>query len=350
MSHELKGREIFAVGTWNGMEFVEADIDDIVANFDKLKDTHKVPLKFGHGPDHEKDKNPMGQPAIGWISRVFKEGQKLFADFSDMPTVVFDAIKNKLYRTVSIEVLFGVDNDGNRFNHVLDAVALLGADQPAVSGLEDLNALLATRTSFTGGHRVAFDTIAGKGEQLQKDDEMDKKEVQELIDATTQPLKDANAELTKKLDKANETIAKFTSEKADDETAAAKEKVTLARKAVVAVLDAAVNKKALTPALRENYEKQIGVDDDERVVDIKLDDVRKMFSVTEKDENVQQGHEKKDDDKKDFDDDPGGQLMTLTRKHQADKGEDDFAVAFGRVCLANPELHVAYLNSNGEKP
>src|SRR5690606_25974082 len=98
---ELRDREIFAVGKWNGLEFTEADLDDIVANFDRLKDIHKVPLKFGHN-----DEQPItdGQPAIGWVSRVYRKGKKLLADFSDVPSVVVEAIKKKLYRTVSVEL------------------------------------------------------------------------------------------------------------------------------------------------------------------------------------------------------------------------------------------------------
>ena len=136
MSHELKGREIFAEGMWNGLNFSSSDLEDIVANFSKLKDDHRVPLKFGHDADHND-----GQPAIGWVERIFKEGTKLFADFTHMPRIVFDAIEQQLYRTISIELLFNVDNDGNKFNHVLDAVALLGADHPAVNSLADLDLL-----------------------------------------------------------------------------------------------------------------------------------------------------------------------------------------------------------------
>jgi len=341
---DLKGREIFAVGTWNNMEFSESDLDDIVANFEKLAETHKVPLKFGHDADHND-----GQPAIGWVSRVFKEGQKLYADFTNMPKTVFEAIKSKLYRTVSVELLFNVTKDGKeRFNHVLDAVALLGADHPAVNTLADLDALLATRTSFAGGHRVAFETIAGTSKKFHKqvEVEMDKKEVQDLIDVATKPLVDSNEQLTKDLKEANTTIAKFTSEKADDEKKAKEEKIKLARANVVSVLDAAVKGKTMTPATREIYEKQIGLDDDERVVSIDVGQIKTMFSV--KDDDDQTGLHKDEKDKIDTKD-PGGQLLTLSKKYQADHGEDSLKVAFSRVSEANPELHRAYLDSNGEK-
>lgn len=347
MSHELKGREIFAVGKWNDMEFTVDDLNDIVDNFGKLKDKHFVPLKFGHEPDHKPDKDIMGQPAIGWISRVFRQGEILFADFADMPRTVFEVIKNKLYRTVSIELLFNVDDDGNKFNHVLDAVALLGTDHPAVTSLADLDALLATRTSFTGGHRAVFETIAGKQKPLIKDEEfeLDKKEVQEMVDAATKPLADANDELRSELKAEKDKVAKFTSDAADAEKQAAEAKVKSSRKEVTEVLDAAVRAKTLDPATREVYEKQIGVDDDVRVVAINLEEVKVMFKVPE---DTKQTGLHKDADEDDVTD-AEAKLMALTRKNQADTGEASFAVSFERVCAANGKLHKAYLDANGEK-
>ncbi len=346
MPHELIGREIFAVGKWNGIEFTEEDLDDIAANFELLKEQHRVPLKFGHN-----DEQPItdGQPAIGWVSRVFKQGQKLYADFQDMPRTVFEAIKNRMYRTVSIELLFNVDNDGKRYNHVLDAIALLGADHPAVNSLADLDALLATRTRFTGGHRLAFETIAGTSKKLKYEKEsfnMDEKQVKDLIDSTVEPLKEANAKLTEQLENANKTIANFTKQQEEDEKKAKQEAIKASRKAITETLDQAVRQKTLTPAFRENYEKQIGLDNDETVVNIDLEQVKQMFSV-DKIDGGPQGREK-DGDVDDVDD-AEAQLHHLTRKNMAETGEDDFRVSFNRVAAANPKLHKAYLNSNGVK-
>lgn len=345
MPHELKGREIFAVGTFNGFTFDEDDLDDIVANFEALPN-YKVPLKFGHDDDH-KD----GQPAIGWVSRIFKQGGKLLADFTDMPKVVYDAIKAKLYRAISVEILLNAKIDGQRFDHVLDAVALLGADRPAVGTLADLNALLAKRTGSTGGHRVAFETIAGNNGKvtttnrftiLEDESEMDEKEVKQLVNAALEPLTEQNAQLTKDLKAANELNAKFTSEKADDEKTVLADKVKLARKAVTEVLDAAVRSKSMSPATRETYEKQIGLGDDERVLEIKVEDVKTMFSI--KNTDGQQGRHGDNQDKSEAE----GQLLLKTRESQATTGKD-FATCFSLVCAANPKLHLEYLNANTEE-
>ena len=344
MSHELKGREIFAVGTWNGKKITQEDLQDIADNFAKLFDVHKVPLKFGHDSAKEV---PDGQPAIGWVSNVYVQGSKLLADFMDVPRTVYEAIKKKLYRNVSIELLFNTKADGTSFNHVLDAVALLGADHPAVNTLADLDALLAKRSEFNGGQRIAFTTTAGKLKFTQETEmtaEEIKKAVDSAVNAAMAPLTEANAKLTKDLDAANQTIAKFKKDTADADEKAKMEKVTLARKAITDHLDAAVRCKTLIPAHREIYEKQIGLHDDERVVNIDLEQVKAMYKAEEP-KFDRQGLTGDDND---TGDDPENELLAAVYKYQAEKGENNFQVAFNRVTAANPELHKAYLNANGE--
>ncbi len=345
---DLKNREIFATGKWNNIEFSDADLEDIVENFEKLKTIHKVPLKFGHN-----DEQPItdGQPAIGWISRVFKQGNKLLADFTDMPKTVFDAIKKKLYRSVSVELLFNVDHDGNRFNHVLDAVALLGADHPAVNTLADLDNLLATRTSFAGGHRVAFKTFAGNKIEVETGgksmDEETKKLIAAAVSEAIAPFKTELDDLKKENATLKEEKGKLEAKRKEDEAEQLKKEVKMARDAVTEVLNAAVKSKSLAPAARETYERQIGLDDDNRVLDIKIDDVKALFNVKVPD-NKSEGRVKSGDEIDDIDD-PGEALMSLVYQNMEKTGETDFNKAFSRVAPANPKLHRAYLDSNGVK-
>lgn len=142
MSNKIQGVEIFSLGTHNGMEFKDADLDAIVSSFDALNKASRVPLKFGHN-----DAQPItdGQPALGWVEQVRRVGAKILADFTDVPTIVFEAIRKGLYKQVSIELLKDFSREGSRYPWVLDAVALLGADIPAVKGLRDLQTLMMAR-------------------------------------------------------------------------------------------------------------------------------------------------------------------------------------------------------------
>lgn len=347
---DLNKQEIFAVGKWNGIEFSEEDLDDVIANFDRLNDIHHVPLKFGHNDEQE---ITDGQPAIGWVSKVYREGKKLLADFAHVPTVVAEAIKKKLYRNVSVEILFNVDNDGKKFNHVLDAVALLGADKPAVSGLADLEALLATRAEFSGGHRVMFKTVAGSraggsikpsGDIDMPISEEDFKKLQASVDA-----------LTAKIDEKDKIIAEQASTiKASEDKESERirkereEKIAATRKTVKDLIDGAVRDKHMTPAIREVYTKQIGLEDDDKVLDIDVEQVKIMCNAVKSVDDKEQGKDVHTDTKYDDIKDPGQRLVKMTQDYQAEHNIKEFKEAFTFVAQANPELHQEYLDSPGE--
>src|SRR5262249_24509233 len=57
--------------------------------------------------------------------------------------VVMDAVSQGRYRRVSAEIWFNLRRGGQRFGKALKAVALLGADLPAVTNLQDLTAYLS---------------------------------------------------------------------------------------------------------------------------------------------------------------------------------------------------------------
>jgi hypothetical protein len=148
---ELKGAEIFDVGTWNGITFTDDDLNQIVAAFDELGLGGRVPLKYGHtGKDAREDDT---QPALGWVQRVYRRGKKLVADFADIPAKVAEQIKSGGYKFVSIELLRDVKAGASRLPWVLDAVALLGAARPAVDTLAPLSlkrlALVGERITFS---------------------------------------------------------------------------------------------------------------------------------------------------------------------------------------------------------
>ena len=137
--HNIKNVEIFSEGTWNGNKITPEILKNIVDAFAKTKDFLKPVLKLGHNNEQEILKRD-GLPAAGWVTDVRIKGRKLIADFSDIPEKIFKLIKNKRYRKVSVEIFSGYSFEGNEFPHILGAVALLGADIPAVQNLNDIMA------------------------------------------------------------------------------------------------------------------------------------------------------------------------------------------------------------------
>lgn len=264
--------ELFAVGKWNGMAFSLQDLEEVAANFDKLAEFHKVPLKFGHN-----DKQPItdGQPALGWVTKVWVEGTKLMGRFEKVPELVAQAIKQRMYRRVSIELDIDVEHKGSKYRYVLSGVALLGADLPAVNTLADLETYLDGDTRLEASRRASFSAITGQMKDEPKQEvKMTDEEIKALVKQSTQPIIEANAKLTQENAELKSKVEKFTKDEEARVVAEKANKVKLAREAVTKVLDDAVKAQAITPAQREAKFKILGVNDDERVVLIDLDAVK----------------------------------------------------------------------------
>ena len=136
--------EIFSAGVWNGERFTRRDLHEIARNFRRLHAQLKPPLKFGHDEGQTLLGQRDGDPALGWVQRLWVRGDKLLARFAGVPPVVLQAIRAGRYRRVSAELYFDVRAGGRRLGKALKAVALLGADLPAVTNLRDLAAYLAS--------------------------------------------------------------------------------------------------------------------------------------------------------------------------------------------------------------
>jgi hypothetical protein len=137
--------EIFSTGEWNGERFTRRDLHEIARNFRLLRGQLHPPLKFGHDEGQTLLGQGDGDPALGWVQRLWVRGDRLLARFVDVPGLVLEAIRAGRYRRVSAELYFDVRRGGRRLGKALKAVALLGADLPAVTNLNDLTAYLASR-------------------------------------------------------------------------------------------------------------------------------------------------------------------------------------------------------------
>ncbi len=127
---EIKGVEIFMSGRWNGDSYTSEDLDSMVKNFGIVE----APLKIGHSNKQEFS----GQPAVGWIDRVYKSGNKLYADIKDVPKLVWQAMNAKAYKKISAEIIWDSLIGGKFFDRVLAGAAILGAELPAINRLADL--------------------------------------------------------------------------------------------------------------------------------------------------------------------------------------------------------------------
>jgi len=139
-ANAVRGIEIFAPGEHNGDKYTEQDIDDMVAAHGELD--YRPAIKIGHSKD------APGSPAYGYVTALRKVGGKLIADFESMHDSVVQAIKDKRYGRVSSEIYFNLKRGGKVFRRALKAVALLGAEVPAVANLVPLHKMEFAASGF----------------------------------------------------------------------------------------------------------------------------------------------------------------------------------------------------------
>ena len=135
--YELTDVPIMEEGTWNGHVFTSEDLDDIANNFIELKAELKPYLKLGHNEDQALLKSD-GLPSAGWISELKREGTRLLAKIVNIPKTIFELIKKGAYGRFSSEIYFDAVIKDKNYKRALKAVALLGADTPAVTSMPDL--------------------------------------------------------------------------------------------------------------------------------------------------------------------------------------------------------------------
>lgn len=357
------------------MEFSEGDLDDMAENFQLLADAQKVPLKLGHvRPTKEQLSSGVkpvtdGQPALGWVQNLRRVGNDLVADFVNVPKIIKEALRKKLYRTLSIELLMGVKQGGKILRHVLEAVAILGADQPAVHSLGDLDRYLAGRSvAFDdAGHRLVFETIAGERKSTFEDSDMDEKEVKKLIaDSLAEFSKTLPALITKavgggdddegrkkfaaeqeRADKAERELKLMKDADAEREKKAKADAVKFARKQAEDLLEAAVKAEQITPAKRESFAKLFGLDDDERVArEGLLDEIKDTLKTFDVKIPSKEGEGMDDPDAANREKDVFKEVDRRVRAERAKDDKLDYGKAFRRVMTADPKLHAEYLNTD----
>jgi len=137
---EIKGVEVFSAGVWNGDKYTIDDIDEMIMAFNETSEQVKPHLKLGHN-DEQTLLAAEGLPAAGWVGKLYRQGEKLIADFVDIPDKIYQLLSNKAYRKVSSEIYWNITFNGKKYKRMMSAIALLGANMPAVQNLNDILAL-----------------------------------------------------------------------------------------------------------------------------------------------------------------------------------------------------------------
>lgn len=362
----LANVEIFSVGQWtdssgNTDNWTEKDLQEIARNFPLTKKIHKAPFKFGHADAQKFMGQRDGAPALGWADNVRVENGKLIADFTDVPKEIFELINAGRYKRVSAEFYEDVSLDGKPIGRVLRAVALLGADIPAVTNLKDLQAVM-----MTDGQKPPFQFKSFK--QFETDQPKEKAKAmptpEELAVSTQLRTFQERLESLEREKKETDQKLKQYQEREDQLKLEAKvSKFVAAKSGILAKANELVTAGKMTPALRDKLEIKIAVQEKrysesdglqvpaEWVLDLFAEVAPAKVKKGEDAKHVFRDNPLKDEDEKIAD--PGAQLAIEAKKlmaanptvfkDQAGLAGSGYMAAMRSVMELNPKLAKAYM-------
>lgn len=262
LTYSINGVEIFSVGKWNGDDYTMDDLNSMVESFMETKVGLRPFIKLGHDEKQTLIQSD-GLPSAGWIDKIYIRGEKLVADFIDIPKKVYDLIESKAYRKVSSEIFWNLNIGGKIYKRVLAAVALLGSDTPGVMNLNDILGMYKLNKDI-GDLKIyannAYDlknidyNLNIKGESKMSKTENEIKLEFSLSEVQAKKVELENTKLA--LEKANEDIKKENEELKKFKIEAEKTQIELALKAEKLerekFVDALVSEKLCSPAMK-NY-------------------------------------------------------------------------------------------------
>lgn len=156
--------EIFKTGTHTAKKgqvknWTVPDLDRMVSLFDENKDPAPITI------DHEENPNPVVKgPAYGWVEKLKRVGESVFAKFKQVVPAFAKAVDDGLFRTRSI----AVNPDGT-----LRHVSWLGAAKPAIKGMGDFTFSSEDCLSYSEGLDLGTfifqEDTSVEVEQLKKD-------------------------------------------------------------------------------------------------------------------------------------------------------------------------------------
>jgi hypothetical protein len=254
--------EIFSTGKWNGDKYTEKDLDDMVEAYSLLQQEIKPFLKLGHDDKQvliQKD----GLPSAGWITNLKRMGNKLVADFKGIPRKIKELIEKKAYGRFSSEIYWDLTHGGKKYRRVLKAVALLGADTPAVQNLDDFINLYNENKLEYGILKNYHNLESDMDEQIVKDLQAEVREYKDQVksfEADVKTYKEENDQLKKDKTELEGKVKTLTKDIETKEQEQKKSEIKL-------FINKAVEEKKILPSQVEKYSK-LAESDFESVQDV----------------------------------------------------------------------------------
>jgi hypothetical protein len=251
----------------------------------------------------------------------------LFADFANVPRVVAEAIRDRLYNFVSVELLQEAERNGSSYPWVLSAVALLGADPPAVSNLAELSRLVMSRRAALQFSRAGNLNLNGVTKQMADD----------KTEAMLAELATLKAQVAKFSDE-NKAICAERDKLIED---GKKEKATALKSGAELKFESAIAAKTLLPSARERFFKWVYPKTDEAIIDFDKSEVDRYIEenkVTMTDTKRTVGGKRDDEEGKPVD----HVVAQRVRIFMSENDSSDYKNAMVAVLQEDPELAEQY--------
>ncbi|HFD31310.1 MAG TPA: hypothetical protein ENJ28_01160 [Gammaproteobacteria bacterium] len=351
MNYDIEKVEVFAKGKWHGINFSESDLDAIIEAFNKNENITPS-LKLGHN-DEQKLKD--GMLSFGYVSKLWKSKDdagdlKLFASFKNVPEIVYNAIKLRRFKKVSIEIFRDVKTKFGKFKYLLSGVAILGAQLPEVDTLNDIAHYMSRDNEFTDSDLLTFSAVDNQGNLIKETLKMSitKEELKAKLAAQKAELEakfskqSKDSELEAELEAEKAKVAKFKKEKADAEKAEAKKKIEMSRETVTKLLDDAVKDMSITPVQKESFTKLLGVETDS-VVDVSIEDVKAL--IGENKSSFSKDKSKSGKNKQGENMTAGEELDVKAREYMDDHPKVNYSRALEVVMSKEKDLAAEHVNA-----
>lgn len=278
------------------------------------------------------------------MTRIYREGRKLLADFN-VPEKVATWIRDGMLKFVSVELLRDVKADTREIPWVLDAVALLGSDQPAVGILKSLSLTMARSTALQCRERVAFsrDNPTTGGHKPPMADEP-KDDVKALLARLEKAEKDRDS-LALKAARTDEAETKLN----ELQTKTQAEKVNAHRAKLMEAFEAPIKAKTILPSVREHFKRVNKVDSDEHVLSVSVADAEVFMKAYPNPDAPRQPSTVSGTDPND----PADKALAFARaqiRADRDTGKTPDQIVLESIqaqMRSNPELATAWKNAPG---
>jgi hypothetical protein len=155
----------YAVAKIEGVVIAEAgqgleisDIEEMIRYF-TLNRLPKVALKLPQAQAMKVFGQEDGAPALGWVSRIYREGKKLLADFRKVPKIVARALREGPPR-LRVEVAHNLrDEEGRKWQAALRAVVVNNVPFPTISTLGEMSVAFMSEGASRRSEEPSIDEL-----------------------------------------------------------------------------------------------------------------------------------------------------------------------------------------------